>query len=186
MKGVVRISATTSLADWDLIRRSASGDKTALSELFDRHAATVTRYAWALATSRQDVEEIVQDTFLTMWQKSGDIEGAGETALPWLLVVCRNHAMNLHRKQAKARHDELPDDLPAPTGEEDVRDRLRWVREEIAALPDIDRRICELCLVEGRPYAEVAALVGISVEAVTKRVSRTRARLKKAVSTNEH
>jgi len=173
------------MTDWDLIRRSASGEKAALAELFDRHAATVTRYAWALATTRMDVEEIVQDTFLTMWQKAGEIEGAGETVLPWLLVVCRNHAMNLHRRQAKARHDELPNDFAAPALQENALDRLRWVREEIAALPEIDRRICELCLVEGRPYAEVAELIGISVEAVTKRVSRTRARLRKAVTSNE-
>lgn len=56
-------------ADVDLLTRLAVGDTNALSIIFDRHAKTVTRYAWALVDKRMDVEEVVQDTFVTVWQK---------------------------------------------------------------------------------------------------------------------
>ena len=69
---------------------------------------------------------------------------------------------------------------------QDARERLRWVRDEIAALAPVDRRICELCLLEGHSYAEAAEILGLSVGAVTQRVSRSRARLKKAVMHDEH
>ncbi|MGR0221711.1 RNA polymerase sigma factor [Agromyces sp. ZXT2-6] len=59
--------------DADLLGRLADGDQGALAVLFDRHAAAVTRYAWALASSRMDVEEIVQDTFVTAWRRAGEI-----------------------------------------------------------------------------------------------------------------
>ena len=59
--------------DAELLRQLASGDDRALSIVFDRHAAAVTRYAWAIAPSRSDVEEIVQDTFVTVWRKSAVI-----------------------------------------------------------------------------------------------------------------
>jgi len=71
-------------ADAALTRRLANGDRAALADAFDRFAPTLTRYAWALASSKQDVEELVQDTFLTLWQKSGELDLATSALLPWL------------------------------------------------------------------------------------------------------
>ncbi|KQS14773.1 hypothetical protein ASG04_02825 [Curtobacterium sp. Leaf183] len=173
-------------ADGALTRRLAEGDRAALADAFDRFAPTLTRYAWAQAASRQDVEELVQDTFLTLWQKAATIDLATSALLPWLLVVCRNHARNQARRVAKNAGDELPPELPARTDTDDARERLRWVRDEIAALAPLDRRICELCLLDGHSYAEAASMLGLSVGAVTQRVSRSRARLKKAVTNDEH
>jgi len=172
--------------DAGLVRRLASGDRTALASAFDRFAPTLTRYAWAIAGSRQDVEELVQDTFLTLWQRADEVGLPTGGLLPWLLVVCRNHARNLARRNAKHAGDELPLDLAAPTDDTDAAEQLRWVRDEIAALPETDRRICDLCLVQGYSYAEAAQLLGLSVGTVTQRVSRSRRRLRKAVTRDEH
>jgi len=172
--------------DEGLVRAMAQGDTGALARAFDRYAATLTRYAWALVDNRSDVEEIVQDAFLTLWQRAATLELPADTVLPWLLVVCRNHAFNTGRKQARRRADELPEHLASPADQDEARETLRWVRAEIAALPDLDRRICELCLLEGYSYAEAAELLGLTVGAVTQRVSRNRRRLKKAVMHDEH
>ncbi|MFJ3383486.1 MULTISPECIES: RNA polymerase sigma factor [unclassified Curtobacterium] len=176
----------TNEADVALVRRMARGEPGALAEAFDRFAPTLTRYAWALAGSRQDVEELVQDTFLTLWQKTDTIDLATRSLVPWLLVVCRNHARNQARRTMKAASDDLPEELAAPAEADDARERLRWVRDEIAAMATTDRRICELCLLEGHSYQEAASMLGLSVGAVTQRVSRSRARLRKAVTHDEH
>jgi RNA polymerase sigma-70 factor (ECF subfamily) len=172
--------------DRALTRRVASGDRAALAEAFDRFAPMLTRYAWALAASRPDVEELVQDTFLTFWQKSETLDLPTGSLLPWLLVVCRNHARNLVRKRTRNAVVELPAELPGVPDVNEAREQLRWVLAEIAALPVIDRRICELCLLEGRSYSEAATALGLSVGAVTQRVARSRVRLKKAVTNDEH
>ncbi|MGN8049062.1 RNA polymerase sigma factor [Curtobacterium sp. 22159] len=168
--------------DASLARRLASGDPGALATAFDRFAPALTRYAWAIAGSRQDVEELVQDTFLTLWQKADGVQLATGGLLPWLLVVCRNHARNLGRRNAQHDADDLPAELAAPAADTDAADQLRWVRDEIAALPETDRLICELCLVQGYSYAEAAQLLGLTVGTVTQRVSRSRRRLRKAVA----
>lgn len=174
----------TTSSDQDLLRQAVRGDTQALAAVFDRHAASVTRYAWAIASRRMDVEEIVQDTFVTLWRKADELAEV-ESLLPWLLVTCRNHALNLNRKNARNQTEALLDELAAPEDEAEARDRLRFVMTEIDALSETDRRICELCLIEGRPYADAAEIVGISVGAVKQRVLRTRTRLKKAVIENE-
>lgn len=178
--------------DADLLRRLASGDQTALSIVFDRHAAAVTRYAWAIAMSRMDVEEIVQDTFVTVWRKAGEITIAESSLLPWLLVTCRYLALNAVRKAARNQADELDENLSSSANAirdhrdaETASEDLRWVLAEIELLDPVDRRVCELCLVEGLPYSVAAQQLGLSVGAVKQRVSRSRARLKKAVTLDE-
>lgn len=172
--------------DVGLVRRLASGDRAALATAFDRFAPTLTRYAWAIVDSRQGVEEVVQDTFLTLWQRADGLRLPTGSLLPWLLVVCRNHARNAGRRDVEHAGVDVPAALPAPGATTDTSEQLRWVRDEIAALPETDRRICELCLLQGYSSAEAAQLLGLSVGAVTQRVPRSRRRLKKAVTHDEH
>ncbi|MET0990634.1 MAG: sigma-70 family RNA polymerase sigma factor [Glaciihabitans sp.] len=153
--------------------------------MFDRHAPAVTRYAWALAGTRSDAAELVQDTFVTVWRNAGRI-AIEASALPWLLVTCRNHGRNLARKRAREHATTLPDELVASPDDEDAKQELRWVIAEIERLEPIDQRVCQLCLVEGRPYKDVAEILGITVGAVKQRVSRARTRLRKAVLDNEN
>ncbi len=179
------------VTDAVLLERLARGEPDALGAVFDRHASAVTRYAWALAADRRDVEELVQDTFLTAWRRGAAIPQ--ESLLPWLLVTCRNLNLNLQRARAKHRADELRDDLLAASGaqradddSEDAREQLRWVMAEIERLPAVDRRVCELCLIEGRSYAEAAEQLGLTVGAVKQRVLRSRTRLRKVVTDDEN
>lgn len=173
-------------SDGELVRRAAGGDRAAITTLFDRHAATMTRYTWAFLPHRMDVEEVVQDAFVTLWQKAESIDVPGTSVLPWLLVTCRNHARNLLRTQRRHDADALPADLASAASDDgEARERLRWVRAEIDALSPLDREVCELCLIEGRSYAEAALTLGLSVGAVTQRLSRSRARIKKAVTNDE-
>jgi RNA polymerase sigma factor (sigma-70 family) len=178
--------------DAELLERLASGDQRAMAVVFDRHAPAVTRYAWAIAPSRMDVEEIVQDTFLTVWRKAAEILIAEASLLPWLLVTCRNFGMNAIRKAARNQAEQFDDDLTLPADvvrdhhdAETAREDLRWVLDEIERLEPIDRQVCELCLVDGLPYADAAERLDLSIGAIKQRVSRSRARLKKAVSLDE-
>jgi RNA polymerase sigma factor (sigma-70 family) len=172
-------------SDAELITQLGEGNNAALAELFDRHAAAVSRYAWSLATSRSDAEEIVQDTFVTAWKNSGWIE-INDSALPWLLVTCRNLARNLARKRSREHSWALSETDLVASDATAARDQLRWVTDEIGRLDPLDQWVGELCLIEGRPYKEVADLLNISVGAIKQRVSRARTRLRKMVLDHEN
>ncbi|GGF10311.1 RNA polymerase sigma factor [Subtercola lobariae] len=171
--------------DAELLERAAADDRSALALLLRRHSAAVSRYAWALVGNQADVEEVVQDTFLTCWRKAGGILLPGQSVLPWLLVTCRNVSMNLNRARFRYSTDQLSDDILVTEPDNDARQRLRWVLDEIARLTPTDQRVSEMCLIEGRSYSEAADELGISIGAVRQRVSRSRARLRRAVTENE-
>ncbi|WP_423920563.1 RNA polymerase sigma factor [Frigoribacterium sp. 2-23] len=169
---------TVAAADTVLLRRAVGGETDALSELFDRHATTVTRYAWTLAPRRDDAATIVQDTFVELW-RAADRIAASASVLPWLLAAARDHAFAIRREVAADPTDELLHEV-GDGSEDEARTRLRWVDEVIAGLGETDRRLCELCLVQGRPYPEAAAELGLS-RRESPRQMRRRARQRKAV-----
>lgn len=168
---------TDHMTDAELVTSVAGGSESAFRDLYHRHGPHVVRYAWAVSPSRDVVHELVQDTFVTLWQKSAGISVVGESVLPWLLVTCRNHAQNRRRKDAR-----WTDVVPLEGDVEDRRhlpaEELRWVMAAIESLPDVDRQVCELCLLDGRSYAEAALLLGTTPGAVGKRLQRARATLR--------
>ena len=83
--------------DDELIASLAGGDDTALRQLFDRNAP------WLAARLRKalpsdDVEDVLQETFLAVWKNAGTYQPRG-TPAAWLWVIARNQAALLLRKR---------------------------------------------------------------------------------------
>ena len=174
-------------SDEQLIARSLRSDRGAFAELFARHSKPVYLYAWGVTRHNGDAEDITQEVFVTAWAKLAQIRIAGSSALPWLLVTCRNLLLNHSRRQsyrATTELDEMAIDHRTSTRAADAAARseeLRLVMHEIGQLDGTDQRICQLCLVEGYSYAEAASKLGITSSAIAKRVERLRIALKAAV-----
>lgn len=179
------------VSDVALLDDLARGSKSAFASLYDRHARIVYAYAAARLTGRDDVEEISQDVFLTLWRKRATLVIAGESALPWLLVTCRNLILNRRRaNQAAANRrtdapvdDTLADTRPGPPEMTERAQLLGLVEAAAAALPEPDRTIFELCIRGDASYEDAALAAGISTGAVRNRLSRLRARLRTELQT---
>jgi RNA polymerase sigma factor (sigma-70 family) len=169
------------LSDRELMGRVREEDARAFGELFDRHSVAVFRYAWGFVRQDADAQELLQDTFVTAWDRRNHLRLVGDSVLPWLLVTCRNHARNLRRRSSYRLA------LPLREGDFARNDppELRWVRDAIDSLGEADRRVCELCLIDGLSYREAARELGLTPAAVGKRLERARARLRKVVLDNE-
>jgi RNA polymerase sigma-70 factor (ECF subfamily) len=171
--------------DRELVYRVAQGSVASFDLLYERHAPAVTRYAWGLASSRESAQELVQDTFVTLWRNAGAIELVGQTVLPWLLVTCRFHAANSRRAESRVtrmvRRLASHESLNAGSSSEDG---TRWVLEAIDALPAIDREVCLLCLVHGLTYREAGEALNLSESAVGKRLERSRITLRRDHANN--
>ncbi|MCO1339826.1 hypothetical protein BJH93_13130 [Kocuria polaris] len=177
-------------SDEDAFTRLVRGSDAAFAELFDRHSGTVYRYAWGLAESRDEVADIVQETFLVLWRRRKEISLAGRSLLPWLLLCCRNTAYNHNRARRRSSAGELTEPKPGTPAwhrrveQQQAAEELTWVREEIANLPDAERSLCELCLIEGLSYDEASSALGISQPAARKRIQRARRKLRAAKTAN--
>ncbi|MDM7892897.1 RNA polymerase sigma factor [Curtobacterium caseinilyticum] len=154
--------------DVTLLRRTTAGDRDALAHLFDRYAPVLTRVAWVFAATPDEARGIVQDTFGALWDRADSLQLATASLLPWLLATCRDVAQRTVGR--------------VPAG----GDPLRWVRGTVDAMSADDRSLCERCVVDGRPYADAARDLGLTVAAVGSRGARPVQRPRKAVMRDGH
>lgn len=169
------------LGDRELLGAVVEGDHNAFDILYARAAPAVARFAWSLSASRDGVEELLQETFLTMWRKPAAVHLVNESALPWLLVTCRNHARNRARRDRRRREaaQRFEASVVAEPSTDSPALELRWALDSIAHLPATDRLVCELVLLQGRSYREAAEQLSISEASVGKRLHRARRQVRK-------
>jgi RNA polymerase sigma-70 factor (ECF subfamily) len=151
--------------------------------LFDELSGHLLLYLLSFPLPRQDAEDIVQETFLALFQhlKSGR---SRQNLRGWLFRVA--HHLALKRRQANRRlHrpenlDEILSTHPDPSEAADValdmNQRHRRFQGILKALPERDR-LCIVLRADGMRYREIAQMVGISLGAVSLSVSRTLARM---------
>ena len=97
--------------DEQLIMNIARGDRDALAEVYLQHKGAV--YAFALSILRQAhaAEDVMQETFLQLWNAAGTYVPRGQSALPWLLGITKNTALK-HLRAAQRSGipmEELPE-----------------------------------------------------------------------------
>ena len=90
--------------DEALIRRLAAGNRTALNQAVDRFTPYVSAVAWRVlapsSATREDLEEVVADVFLALWNHAGEIDPA--RARTWLGTVAKNRAVDRLRTLSPA------------------------------------------------------------------------------------
>ncbi len=170
-------------SDRELLADVAQGDRGALHELFTRHQP------WLAARVRQRcadpaiVAEVVNDTFLVVWQKPGKYAGEGEVAA-WLWgIAIRTLLHRLRpRKPVLERLLHLRQEHE-PSAEEavllavehtDVGRALKRLSPELVA-------VVQATVIDGLSTREAAALLGIPSGTVKSRMSRARTELREAL-----
>ena len=78
--------------DAALVRAVASGSQSALGELYDRYGAAVFAAASRLTSDRQMAEEVVQETFLALWNRAELFDPKLGSLAAWLHTIARNRS----------------------------------------------------------------------------------------------
>jgi RNA polymerase sigma-70 factor (ECF subfamily) len=162
-------------------------DPDAFSEVYDRHVAKV--FAWAAAKVGDYAPDLTAEVFAQAWRSRGRFKDQVHgSALPWLLGIAQNVLRSSLRKRqvedsARARLG-LATSLAYEHGYESVEERLSFpsaVLSAFANLPESERQLLVLRLVEDRPYREIARRLDCTPVAARLRVSRSIRRLQLAL-----
>jgi RNA polymerase sigma-70 factor, ECF subfamily len=158
-----------------------------LPEVLADHLDRLYRAAWALCGSREDAEDLVQETYARVLAKKRVIATDAD-ALPYLLTVLRNTFRSSLRTRARRPRTAALEDAaeqrlaaPAATGPHAIVE-ARAVFAAIAALPDDQRDVIAAVDVVGLSYAEAAETLGLPTGTVMSRLHRGRSRVAAAVA----
>src|SRR3954452_25025628 len=91
--------------DVALVREVAAGSQDALATLYDRHAEAVYAAACRLTSDRQVAEEVVQETFLALWNRAELYDTAAGSLAAWIHTIARNPTVD--RLRAAGRRPSL-------------------------------------------------------------------------------
>jgi RNA polymerase sigma-70 factor (ECF subfamily) len=161
------------------------GDGAAFDELFARWAAPLLRYLQRMVGDMGSAEELVQEVFLRV-HRSKERYSPDARFSTWLYRIATNLALNeLRRPRSRAIHQSTEDEgarrLRDTKAGPDQAAHLRRFTESVELglrqLPAKQRAAICLAVVEGHSYAEVAATMDISVQAVKALVHRARSAL---------
>jgi RNA polymerase sigma-70 factor (ECF subfamily) len=172
---------TNDASDAELLR---IGDADTFTVVYDRHIEEI--FAWARSRVGDYAADLTAEVFARAWRDRKRFrDQAGGSAFPWLLGIARNVLRDSLRKRqvetcARARLG-LPIQLAADPGYEAVDERLSFpsaVMCAFANMPEPDRELLVLRLVEDRSYREIAVRMNCTSVAARRRFSRSFRRLR--------
>lgn len=145
--------------------------------LYDAHAKTVFRFAYALSGDRALAGDITSETFVRAWVARDRIDLP--TVVGYLLTIARH--LHLEDRRRAARHAALDvdpaDAAPGPHALAAGRAELDAVLTDLQELPEVDRAALLMRAEDRVSYDEIAAALGVSAGAVKVKVHRARRRL---------
>jgi RNA polymerase sigma-70 factor (ECF subfamily) len=188
MPVLVAPTLPVTLTDDALLARFATGDRTALDELFRRYRGVAYRVAYRLLGREADALDAVQDGFVNALTHLDRFHGRSSFKT-WLLRVVCNAALDVGRQRKRAERvpqaprdpspDRFgPDDAPPADAGLERADLRRAINAALARLPEPQRQTFVLHIEGELTYREVADALGISIGTVMSRLFYARQKLK--------
>lgn len=156
----------------------------AFGELVQRNAGPLTRWVSCVLRDPGQVEDVVQDTFLRVFEARERYTPGKASFQTWLFRIARNRALDLVRQGKRRGEERLASDFGAvdpargPLADLGLRERGALMRSAIDELPAADREVLLLRLDEELSYEEIAGFVESSPAAIKQRVFRARKQLR--------
>jgi RNA polymerase sigma-70 factor (ECF subfamily) len=160
-----------------LLRQIQAGDEEALVALHTQYANLVYSVAYRILNEPMAAEEVTQDTFMRLWNKSYSFDPEKGRFITWLLTVTRRLAIDVLRQRQRREPntgmmfmDEDPglwENILSTDGSSELRRTLISVLNE---LPDEQRELIELVYFYGMTHSDIAETKQLPLGTVKTRI----------------
>lgn len=189
----LRYHSCMSENDQALVEAARAGDRRALEKLLERHQGAVYRFGMKMCGEAEDAKDVLQETLFAAVRTLPDFRGASSIST-WLYTIARSFCLKKRRtsKFAPERIEsleaqgeasaEVADARRTPEEDAAARQTKQVLEAAIAELDPMYREVLVLRDIEGLPAAEVAEILGLTVEAVKSRLHRARVAVRERVA----
>jgi RNA polymerase sigma-70 factor (ECF subfamily) len=196
--------------DADVVLRMAAGSEAALETLYDRYAPAIFAAAYRLTSDRGTAEEVVQETFLALWNRAESYDAAAGSLAAWLHTIARNRAID--RLRAAGRRPSFVALSSASGSDEDPTRALERlvsggsviagaappespeaafetvglheaIGAALSAMPEVERTVILLAYQQELSQSEIAERLGWPLGTVKTRTRRALLRLREELGT---
>lgn len=180
--------AECATSDEQLLDGIRGRDSAALRALFQRYHRRVFHFVLRRLGDPGLAEEVVADVFFEVWRSIDHFAGASRPST-WIYGIAHFKSASAHRDRSRyKRAAVVPTNVESLHRVSDGRDaherlhareELRIVHRVLSSLPEDQRTVLELAVIEGLPYDEIAERLGVPEGTIKTRVSRARVKLRR-------
>lgn len=171
--------------DAALVERLRHGDAAAFDMLVGRYMRRAFGVAFRLLGQREDAEDLVQESFLTVLQRIDTFQ-PGRPFAPWFFRILVNRGLNARKARALRATDEIPETAEStwisPAREAERGELRDHVGRALDALPERQRAVVQLFELEGFSGPEIAEILEISGGTVRWHLHEARKMLRRLLS----
>jgi RNA polymerase sigma-70 factor (ECF subfamily) len=171
-------------SDRELIRRISCADRAAFQQLYTGYYPRLARFLTRVMRRHEDLEEVINDTFLIVWQRAGDYRGASRVST-WILGIAYRRALKFIRRSASWSRAAS---LALHSGEAVVEDTAGVMEDRqlldlaLARLPPEQRLVLLLAYRMDYSCEEIAEIAECPVNTVKSRMFHARRKLRTILS----
>ena len=163
-----------------------SGDRSAYDYLVTKYMKRVASVAWGIVRNSADAEDLAQEAFVKAFQSMNRFQ-SGQPFGPWIFRIVTNLSLDVVKHRTKFRHEELSGDEPAARRDSAALPAVtseigRRIDREIESLPEMQRVVARLFLVEEFEHFEIASMTGLSEGTVRSHLSLARKKLREQLA----
>jgi len=168
------------LNDKQLIAAICKGEETAIEALYERYHRYAYTLAYRILRDPGASEDIVQDTFLSIWRKASSYQAQNGSVQSWIQAIVRHRAIDKIRASAHRDYQWTPlqddNEQDPPSEQPDVWEQAwqseqhRIIREVMEQIPSEQRTVIELAYFGGLTHAEISEQLEIPLGTVKGRM----------------
>jgi RNA polymerase sigma-70 factor (ECF subfamily) len=171
-----------------LLSRTGLGDRVAFADLYECTKSKLFGVSLRIVRERHLAEEVLQDSFVRIWNHAGDYATAKSAPLTWMTAIVRNRSLDLVRRPNLEVADEddffamhFEDESPQPDAQlASQRDQAR-VHNCMRGLEGEQQKAIGLAFYQGLSHSEVAEKLGKPLGTVKTNIRRGLLKLKTCI-----
>jgi len=147
-----------------LLSRAGLGDRRAFEEVYRATHSKLFAVSLRIVRERQLAEEVLQDSFVAIWNHASDYAQAKSAPTTWMTAIVRNRSLDVLRRGAHETEDvdevmalNLVDESASPSNDFDAGQDMHSVRECLKELEPDQRQSIALAFFQGLSHSELAS-----------------------------
>jgi RNA polymerase sigma-70 factor (ECF subfamily) len=163
-----------------MLKNIARGDKEALEELYNSMSKDIYTFLLMFCKDKYTAEDVLQETFIAIYENAASYR-VYNNPRAWIFTIAKNKALNIIKKDSRMTSIETLENDIADTAENIENIILDKIQADmlLSVLSEKDKKIVILHAVYGFKHREIAELMSLPLDTVTRRYKESIAKKKK-------
>ncbi len=172
-------SVSSNERELELLRLIVLQDRAAFKELYLVYHRRLARFLMRITQQHDLIEEVINDTMWTVWQKAASFRGASRVST-WIVGIAYRRALKALRRVGNAMNTSV--DEAASIAAQPVQDEEReWLQQGLDELPLEQRMVLELAYLLGHSCEEIAEIMQCPTNTVKTRMFHAREKMRRSL-----